>query len=340
MTRAHLPIFPLCLALLLARDLARPAVALAGNTAAAPAKPGRVRDSLKGEAQAAFDRGNELFRDGDLAGARAEYDRAHTLGREPRILYNVAACDKGLRRYVRAIAALDASLAEGGAALPPDYIALVNDTRAVLEPFVSTLTVVADETGADVLVDGEVVGVTPLSAPLPIEVGEHTVLLRKAGLLELPVKVSVTSGVPATVKITAKTATPPAPAPLREGRLHVTADEETTLIYVDGKQVGLGDYSASIASGEHRIRLVRPDVDPYTADVIVRGGETRTISVTLGRKSRVPVWLWVTGAVAVAAGGTALVLVATTRTSYNGAVPGTYDPKVIRAGINAGGLSW
>jgi tetratricopeptide (TPR) repeat protein len=137
------------------------------------ARPRRVRDALSGEALGAFDRGSTLFEDADFAGARAEFEHAYDLAGEPRILYNVAVCDKMLHKYTRAIDSLERSLREGGKQLPAEYVNRTKETIATLAPYVSKIVITADQQGASVLIDGEPVGSTPIDGPIAIEVGEH-----------------------------------------------------------------------------------------------------------------------------------------------------------------------
>jgi tetratricopeptide (TPR) repeat protein len=96
------------LALGLVAALSAPSVGFAQSAdRAAP----RVRDALSGEALEAFDRAREHFANGRYADARAEFERAHALSGDARVLYNVAVCDKELGRYARAAARLRQSLA-------------------------------------------------------------------------------------------------------------------------------------------------------------------------------------------------------------------------------------
>lgn len=221
---------------------------------AQPARPKRVRDALKGEALAAFDRASALFGDGNFAAARVEFERAHQLSGEPRVLYNVAVCDKALKKYARAIDRLKQSLAEGKDTLPREYVDKTNDTIATLAPFVTTLALTCDQEGAAVFVDDEPVGTTPL-APIAIDVGDHTVVVRKAGFADLSTRVSAPSGAPKTLSVGLD--------PLvKRGTLSVTVTGlppgARAVVVVDGAEVGEAPWSGDVDAGRRNV-IVRAE---------------------------------------------------------------------------------
>jgi hypothetical protein len=238
------------------------------SPAAAPRSP-RVRDALHGDALASFDRGSALFTDGDLAGARAEFDRAHTLGGDPRVLYNVAVCDKALHRYARALRELRLSLAEGGATLPRAYVQTVQDTIAVLGPLVTALTLNVDEDGAAIYVDDEPVGVSPLAEPLPVEVGEHVIEVRKPEFHAARTRIQ-SAGSPTTLSLQLE--------PLLErGELTVRTTAlpagVAAVAVIDGAVVGPTPWSGLVPAGLHTITVRAPGFvgDAVGRDVPFRG---------------------------------------------------------------------
>jgi hypothetical protein len=63
------------------------------------------------------------------------------------------------------------------------------------------VTVRVDTTGADVLVDGEQVGTTPLAVPVPLDPGKHTFIVRKEGYDSVERPISVSAGASTTLEI-------------------------------------------------------------------------------------------------------------------------------------------
>jgi hypothetical protein len=244
-------LFVLSLGLVAGPALAAPAAKPPGSSPARPAAA-RVRDALRGDALAAFDRASELFADGDFGGARAEFERAHALSGEARVLYNVAVCDKALRRYARAINRLEESLTEGGGALPRTYVEKVHDTLALLAPLVTTLALTADEDGAQILVDDEPAGTTPLGRPIAVEVGEHVVTLRKAGFHDARARVEASSGAPAKLALTLEPLLPQGELSLRASKLPPGLQ---AIGIVDGAEVGPLPWVGRVGAGTHAVTV-------------------------------------------------------------------------------------
>ena len=248
----------------------------------APA-PRRVRDALSGDALGAFDRGSALFEDGDYGGARAEFERAFDLASEPRILYNVAVCDKMLRRYTRAIESLERSLQLGGKRLSAEYVTRTRETIAALSPYVSRMEIVADQAGASVIIDGEPVGTTPLAAPLAIEVGEHLVSVRKSGFVDVPQKVRVTSGQVATATFSLETA-------ITRAELIVNVSGappgQRPMVVLDGVEVGPAPFRAMVEAGPHTVGARASGFTATPQRIELKQREPITLSLTLESESK------------------------------------------------------
>jgi hypothetical protein len=228
--------------------------------------PAKVRDALKGEALSAFDRASSLFEEGNFSGARAEFARAHTLSGEPRVLYNAAVCDKAMRRYARAITVLVESLSEGGSSLPRAYVDKVHETLALLTPLVTSLDVAVDQEGATVFVDDEEAATTPLAHSLSVEIGEHTVSVRKAGFAESAVRVQAVSGARASVTVSLEPV-------VKRGELTVRAvglpaGARATAL-VDGAEVGDAPWTGEVDAGFHTVTVhARGFVAPIRAQAV------------------------------------------------------------------------
>ncbi|AUX41851.1 uncharacterized protein SOCE26_032760 [Sorangium cellulosum] len=273
----------------------------AGGAAAqpAPAAPAEqpLSASLTGMAKAEHGAGSALFKEGDYAGALARFERAYELSREPRVLWNVAACQKNLRRYAKMLATLRRIEAESGDALSPrdrkDIAELVQAAGA----FVSRLEITASEPGATVFVDDEPVGTTPLAAPVPLDIGERRVRVSKPGFVDFVRRERVVGG--GSVALVARLE-----RAVHRGRLAITAGPDD-LIAVDGKVVGKGRWEGPVPSGTRALRVTGPGKTPHEAQVLVRDDERRRIDVTLERapeRGGADRWLWIGGGAAIFAG--------------------------------------
>ncbi|MCC6217736.1 MAG: PEGA domain-containing protein [Polyangiaceae bacterium] len=274
----------------------------------APPAPAPLSDTLTGTAKAEYEAGKLLFQDGDAAGALVKFKVAYDESKDARLLWNMAACEKALRHYAKVEGLVARYLAEGGALLTEQDQA---DAKALLEaiqPFVGQLEIAVSEADAEVFVDDESLGRSPLAAPVKVDIGKRRVRVAKDGFKPFQADQDVTGGAP--VKVEAKLA-----LIVHEGKLKVTARPGQT-IRVDGKVVGKGSWEATLASGSHTVRVTAPGMQPYDTSVVVEDEKTATVAATLERvpppqkqppreESGSGLGYWIAGGVAVVALGVA-----------------------------------
>jgi hypothetical protein len=250
-----------------------PAASAAPTPAAArKAPPKPLAQTLTGPAKADYDSGKLLYADGDFAGALIKFEHALDLSKDPRLLWNIATCQKAQRHYSRVIALLRRYKTEGAALLTPGDVTDATELIAALEPFTAKLTVKVSEEGADVTVDGESVGASPLAAPVVIDIGERHVRVTKEGFLPFEKAIPI-GGAEATVDVKLDKF-------VHEGRLTVNAPPSAT-VFLDDKPIGTGKIELSVPSGGHQIRITAPGMRPYQSEVLIQDKEGRTLDVTL-----------------------------------------------------------
>ena len=229
-----------------------PAVALARPGAlvlAAPKKP--LRDTLTGEAKAAFLRGVTLFNAKNPSGALAEFDSAYQLSHEPRLLFNMALAQRDLLHYAAALTLLRRELAEGEGNLADDDRKTAQQVIDGLKQYVAALTVTSGEADAEIFVDEIDTGKkTPLTEALTVDVGERAITLRKPGYLDGTRKVTIAGSAPASVEV-------PLEVIERRGKLVVRAlGAPAATVYVDGKEGGPAPWEGEIKAGEkHNVEI-------------------------------------------------------------------------------------
>ncbi|WP_169788830.1 PEGA domain-containing protein [Vulgatibacter incomptus] len=135
-------------------------------------------------------------------------------------------------------------------------------------PVAATLDLRSDPSGAAVLVDGEKVGVTPLS--MQVFPGERTVRLELATYEAYETR--------QTVSANSRVALAPTLAML-PGRLRVVSAGATIL--VDDVEAGTDEVEVGAAAGRHSVRLVRDDFVPYETRVEVKPGELARVDHAL-----------------------------------------------------------
>ncbi len=261
----------------------------------APAGPAPLSESLSGEAKADYDSAKLLFADGDSAGAAIKFKSAYEKSKDPRLLWNMAACEKNLRRYSRALKQLRQYLAEGGDKLTEQDRAEAEELIKVMEPFTAKLKVNVTEPGAEVYLDDELLGTSPIE-PVIVDFGPRKIRVHKPEFEEVTKEIPVGGAAEVSVDV-------PLVKIVHEGRLSVRTQPDAS-IAVDGKVVGAGTWSGVLPSGGHLVRITAPKKLPYQSDVYVQDKESRDLNVTLDSEPSkgVPAWLWVAGGVIVAGG--------------------------------------
>lgn len=260
-----------------------------------PAGPPPLSESLTGDAKAEYESGKLLFADGDNAGAAIKFKSAYEKSNDPRLLWNMAACEKNLRRYSRALKQLSQYLTEGGSKLTDQDRAEAAELIKVMEPFTAKLKINATEPGAEVYIDDELLGTTPVE-PAVVDLGMRKIRVQKADFEEVTKDIAVGGAAEVAVDV-------PLVKIVHEGRLNVRTQTDAS-ISIDGKVVGAGSWSGSLASGGHLIRVTAPKRMPYQSEVYLQDKETRDLDVTLDKEPSkgVPTWMWIAGGVVLAGG--------------------------------------
>ncbi|XXY21799.1 hypothetical protein WME88_19475 [Sorangium sp. So ce216] len=126
--------------------------------------------------------GNAHYARGDYERARVAYLAAWALQKRLQIVGNLAEAEMKLGRFRDAAEHLAHYLREAPKEQPPPPAAEIQSAEALYAAAraqVGALSIATLENGAEILVDGEVVGVAPLPAPVFVEPGMHTVSARR-----------------------------------------------------------------------------------------------------------------------------------------------------------------
>jgi len=139
----------------------------AGDPKDAAAKPG------SDEASTRFRSGVAFYNDKDFQAALVEFKRAYELAPNYKVLFNLGQTSRELDDYATALSAFEQYLREGGNEILP---ARRKDVRSFIDELkkkVGTITVETNVEGAEILVDDLPRGVTPLAAPVLVNVGRR-----------------------------------------------------------------------------------------------------------------------------------------------------------------------
>jgi hypothetical protein len=266
----------------------------------APAPPpaaAPLSESLTGMARAEYEAGRVLYADKDYGNAIVKFQKAHELSNDPRLLWNVAVCQKNLRRYAKMLQTIKRYRQEADSMLTADERAQAVEIIKTVEQFVSALTLTSSEAGADVYVDDEKLGTTPLSEPIMVEVGPRKIRVAKPGFKDFATTREIVGGGAVTVDA-------PLEKEIHRGRLQVFAGDND-IVSIDGKAVGRARWDGSLASGGHTLSVTAPGMTPYQSEVVISDEKLRRVDVSLAPAARTDTTrtvLWIVGGVVLAGG--------------------------------------
>jgi hypothetical protein len=173
--------------------------------------------------------------------------------------------------------------------------------------------------GAEVLVDGSLVGHTPLPTSLAVAPGTRVVTVRRTGFREARQELVLAEG--ATGQLRIELDEDPDASPGDKGRLALQLRETEVHVAVNGRARGVYAGPLALPAGPHRLRLDRAGFAPSERDVALRAGDEITLRITLdptpetrlAHVERVQArqrwgWLATGGGLALALGGAGLAI--------------------------------
>jgi hypothetical protein len=284
--------------------------------AAAPARP--LSQVLTGAAKDDYEAAKLVYSEGDYVTAAIKFRRAYDVSHDPRLLWNIAACEKGARHYTKALALVERYELEGAGLLTEADRREAQGFAAALRATTDTLTITANVSGAVVLLDGVSIGKTPIAAPVRVDLGDRRLQVSKVGYQPFEQVVSFT-GKGVALGITLAEV-------IHEGTLRVDADLDAT-IAVDGRLLATGGSSVKLVSGAHNVRITAKGKKTYDSDVLIEDGQTNNLRVRLeSDRSGVGAWPWIVGGAVIIAGGAIaayLIVHENNKTSEGSGISGT-----------------
>ncbi|WP_232473523.1 PEGA domain-containing protein [Thermococcus profundus] len=140
-----------------------------------------------------------------------------------------------------------------------------------LTPRFGYLTVYSTPSGAEVYVDGSLVGRTPV-VEYRLSTGRHEVRIVKEDYEEYFVNVTIEPGETTVVNVTLT----PKPAVLT-----INSDPSGAKAYINGTYEGVTPLNLTLRPGTYEVKLVKEDYEDYSITVTLEPGEERTLSVSL-----------------------------------------------------------
>jgi hypothetical protein len=251
------------------------AIAFAAPSVRAQQPAVDVRAQLPDAARHAWDAAKQLANAADYKGALVEFQRTYELSHNPRVLFNLGVTEKLLTHYARAVDAWDKELREGAGQLSPAESQELKNAIAIVQQFVTTIEVSANEEGATLFVDDFAVGKTPILGPVRIDVGKHVLKLAKDGFVDGIKPVDVASGQVTPVQFRIE--------PVNKTALvSVTvAGAPSATIFIDGRDVGPAPFKGELSADRHTIEARSPGYVTVGQTVDVQYGQAVGLSLSL-----------------------------------------------------------
>jgi hypothetical protein len=157
--------------------------------------------------------------------------------------------------------------------------AKIKEVKGRIRAFIE---ITVDEEGAEVILDGEMIGLSPLEAPLKVTPGKHVLVVQKTGFPQFESTVDVAIGEKKRVDVVLADV---------DGFVRIVASGNLTgqaKVAVDDKQVyeGVLPTSVKVQPGSHRVRvegLQNADV----VDKVIEVGKKETVEVVVIAKKEV-----------------------------------------------------
>jgi hypothetical protein len=261
-----------------------------------------------------FNRGIQLFDQGNFPGALAEFESSYRRRPSPTVLYNIGLAQQQLHRYAEAIATLQRYL-QLSPSVPPQRAEAVRQLIAAMEPRLARLDILVEPPGATVRIDGRIVGQAPVPTRL-LTAGTYVVSAESPGYVAAREEVVATSGQTTAVRLKLV-------AEVRTGRVRLVVRPSDATLTVDQQVLGRGTASSELRAGGHVLEATAKGYQPHRSELVVAAGQERDVLVEL-----VPVprrfyqrwWFWTLTA-AVVGGVVAGAVVGTRPEPPHGSLP-------------------
>lgn len=189
-----------------------------------------------------------LFEAADYRGALLKFQLTYDLSHDPRLLWDIAVCEKALGHYARALPLLERYLSEASSLITAVHRQEASELAELIANFVGPVRIECSQPGATVFVDDEELGRTPLANPTPVDMGSHKITVRKRGYRELTKTVRLLGpGPEQTLYFKLERDIPAAP-------LEITAGHDQT-ITLDGTVVGHNHWEGLVSPTKHVVRV-------------------------------------------------------------------------------------
>ncbi|MCB9553763.1 MAG: PEGA domain-containing protein, partial [Myxococcales bacterium] len=248
--------------------------------------------------------GRKLYAAGLYEQAIARFTEAHTLSRDPELLYSVAVSHQQLRNWEKCVEVMTAYIAD----VPPGpdpKLDRARTTRDLCEARIERdqeLVVESQPVGARVFIDNRNSGArgqTPFR--MYLRPGKHRVWVELDGYNPHMEDIEVQKSTPYRMSITL--------APRQDlGWLFVDASVKDARVFIDGRSVGLTPLTVpeQLATGNHQVVVERDGYTRFNHSTAVERGQLTRVDAYLVQTESPTTWRTTTGVVSIVVGALAI----------------------------------
>jgi len=133
------------------------------------------------KARQLFEQGVSAFEKENYPDALWAFKESYSLNPKLSVLYNIGMCQKALFDFTGAIMTLRKYLEEAGGKISPKEKSSIERTISEMENSLGKISIKVSEDKAEVFIDKESAGFSPLTHFLSVNPGKHTISIRKEG---------------------------------------------------------------------------------------------------------------------------------------------------------------
>jgi len=167
------------------------------------------------EAKPHLEKAVELYDENDFANALIEFKRAYEIAQDWRFLFNVAQAAYQVSNYALALDSFQRYLSDGGSQIERRRRTFVEGEIAKLKGRVAQVRITVNLPNAEIAVDDEKVGVSPLSSAVTVSAGKRKITAMVAGKPTAIKSLEIAGGdtTQVTLEIESDDVKPPPPPP-------------------------------------------------------------------------------------------------------------------------------
>jgi hypothetical protein len=226
----------------------------------------------KKRAKTLYRSGMRLAREGDCENAILEFKASVAAFPNKGSLYNLATCYNTLSQDLEAISAFNRLFEAFDKELSVDMRESASSQLAELKARFAWVQIAVDQSGAEIAIDGNPKGESPVDSPLPLSKESHEIIVSLKGFEPWQQRLDLTNGGERTVTVTLQP---------EKGELALTIRLKKGGVTLDAEEIGQAPLNKSfkLPPGEHRVVVKSEAAKPIERVVTIQSGEQAALLI-------------------------------------------------------------